>query len=269
MDGLPRNAQALKRTEQDLRELILAEAAQPTEEGGASSEASDASSESAGQQLLQILTLQQLHLDGWPALFCEYDFLCGADSAHVIRMEAEVNDANYVFTFCDTTDRNRWLEAFDLACDSVDFLLDTESIAFDYSDLTLYELPCGLSICAEDGMTPVRVPGFTDGIGNRSVVLLVTIHDKAETGLLDMTRTEYADLLARTNDLDPFRSSLYGDLFTTFSSTDASGARYENYLFVMDTDQAYLTLQLTCSAADQAAYADAFPLWASSLTLIP
>lgn len=208
---------------------------------------------------------QDVEVDGWPGVVSAYTLVYEDYVSHVLRCEVVASDCNYVFTFTDDTAANVWNEAFHSCLDSVDLILDMEGIELDYSGLTLYDLKCGLQIYAENGMEHHDADGFTACIGSRNVIILVMADDKMSNNLTDMDLDGYAALLCRTNDLPQFKWDTYGNLCTGFYSTDSTGMEYYNTIFLKETADDFWVCQMACVAEEQARYAKAFSLWASSI----
>ena len=211
-------------------------------------------------------SMTQMEIDGWPALYCDYTLTYGSYTAHSYRFEVVVNYNNYVFTFTDTTDTNVWLDQYEACVPEIDLILDVEGIELDYSGLTKYDIPGGLTIFAEEGMESHKAEGFTGCIGSRSVIILFMADNKESNNLTEMELEDYADLLCQTNELGNFKWDTYGNLSTNFYSTDETGMEYYNVITVKETSDAFWVVQMACSADNQAQYARAFSLWASSVS---
>ena len=211
-------------------------------------------------------SMTQMEVDGWPALYCDYTLTYDSYTAHSYRFEVVVNYNNYVFTFTDTTDTNVWLDEYEECVPEIDLILDTEGIELDYSSLLRYNIPGGLSIYAENGMEHHKAEGFTGCLGNRSVIILFMADNKEANNLTDMDLEGYADLLCQTNELSHFKWDTYGSLCTSFYSTDETGMEYYNMITVKETTDSFWVVQMACSAENQAQYARAFSLWASSVS---
>lgn len=213
-----------------------------------------------------LYSMTQMEIDGWPALYCDYTLTYETYTAHTYRFEVVVNYNNYVFTFTDTTDTNVWLDEYEDCIPEIDLILDTEGIELDYSSLMRYNIPGGLSIYAENGMEHHKAEGFTGCLGNRSVIILFMADNKETNNLTEMTLDDYADLLCQTNELSHFKYDTYGNLCTSFYSTDETGMEYYNMITVKETTDSFWVVQMACSAENQAQYARAFSLWASSVS---
>lgn len=211
-------------------------------------------------------SMTQMEIDGWPALYCDYSLTYDGYIAHSYRFEVVVNYNNYVFTFTDTTDTNVWLDEYEECVPEIDLILDVEGIELDYSGLTKYDIPGGVTIFAEEGMESHKAEGFTGCIGSRSVIILFMADDKESNNLTEMDLEGYADLLCQTNELGNFKWDAYGNLSTHFYSTDETGMEYYNVITVKETTDAFWVVQMACSADNQAQYARPFSLWASSVS---
>lgn len=220
----------------------------------------------AGPHGFVFYSMAVMEIDGWPALYCDYSLEYADYSSHIYRFEVVVNYNNYVFTFCDDTDTNVWLDSFEDCVDTIDLILDTEGMELDYSGLELYKLDCGMSLYAEQGMETHKAEGFTACIGSRNVIILMMADDKVTNNLTEMELEDYAELLCLTNDLSGFKWDAYGNLCTSFFSTDDTGMEYYNMLCVKETGDDFWVCQMACSAENQAEYARAFSLWASSIS---
>ena len=122
-----------------------------------------------------------------------------------------------------------------------------------------------MEIYAEDGMELHDAPGFTACLGNRNVIILLMEDDKESNNLTTMDLNDYAKLLGQTNELEDFKTDIYGNLYTDFYSTDENGIEYYNMLCVKESQDSFWVCQIACMAEDQASYAREFSLWASSL----
>lgn len=214
----------------------------------------------------RLYSMTTMEVDGWPALYCDYTLTYKDYTAHCYRFEVVVNYNNYVFTFTDTTDTNVWLDQYEECVPEIDLILDTEGIELDYSGLTKYDIPGGLTVFAQEGMEHHKAEGFTGCIGNRSVIILFMADNKESNNLTDMELEDYADLLCQTNELSHFKYDTYGNLCTSFYSTDETGMEYYNMITVKETSDSFWVVQMACSAENQAQYARPFSLWASSIT---
>ena len=67
------------------------------------------------------------------------------------------------------------------------------------------------------------------------------------------------------NDLKHFKWDTYGNLCTSFYSTDDNGMEYYNMICVKETEEDFWVCQMACAADDQAKYAKTFSLWAASV----
>lgn len=209
--------------------------------------------------------LEEEEVDGFEAVFADYVQSSDDYTSHIYRYEVVTADANYAFTFCDSTDYNDWLEQFEECGKQIDLVLDTEQVNVDYQGLTLYTLSSGLRIYAEEGLEPQNAQGFSDAIANKNVLILTMADNKEKNNLTDMTLEDYAGLVAQSNQLPSFQTDMYGNLYTTFSSSDNNGLSYYNMICVKETSDAFWVCQMTCQDTDQLDYAKVFPLWASSI----
>ncbi len=212
-----------------------------------------------------IKELNPTTVDEWDAVMVDYVQSYDDYSNRIYRYEVVTTDANYVFSFCDSTDDNEWLDAYEEAADTIDLILDTEGMELDYSNLTQYAMPSGLNIYAEPGLEVRNAPGFTGVLANRNVLILSMADDKHSNNLTGMTLEDYANLVAESNDLEPFQKDMYGNLITTFYSTDKADLSYYNMICVKETSKDFWVFQMACLANDQVTYAKDFSLWASSI----
>ena len=209
--------------------------------------------------------LEDAEVDGFEAVFVDYVQSADDYTSHIYRYEVVTTDANYAFTFCDSTDNNDWLDQFETCSQQIDLVLDTEQVNASYQGLTSYTLSSGLEIYAEDGLQKQDAQGFTDALANENVLILTMSDNKEKNNLTGMSLAGYAELVAQTNQLEPFQTDMYGNLYTTFPSSDSSGLEYYNMLCVKETDDAFWVCQMTCQDDDELDYAKVFPLWASSI----
>lgn len=256
VEVMPRDEAALQRTEAEFETLIT---------GGAMPEQTGTPDAPNGAKEYSLVTMQQSDVDGWPALVCEYNLAFTGFSSHILRYEAVTPNANYVFTFTDNTEDLAWTDAFVHSAGTIHLISDEDSLIPNYSGLTRYSLGSGLSIYATDGLQPQKADGFTACIGDSNVLILLMADNKQANNLTQLDTLGYAEVLRQSNELDEFQTNSYGDLYTHFYTTDDTGAEYYNMIFLKETDEDFLVLQLTCSKEVQSLYARQFPLWASSL----
>lgn len=211
------------------------------------------------------LTVEQVRVDGEDALFADYVVLRNEQQIHIYEYIVVGSEENYVFQFCDYTEEELWLEAFEEAADSINLLMENEGIELDYSHLERYSLPCGISLFAGPGMEPQNAPGFSGCLGSREAIILVMKDDKVENNLTEMSLADYAALVSRSNTLESFTQDNYGNLHVTFYNSDSMGLRYFNNLTVKETQDSFWVIQMTCKADDQASFDREFALWATSV----
>ena len=215
-------------------------------------------------QEFRSIKLAQAQVDGIPALFADYTIKEEGVYTHIYEYHV-VADKNYMFHFADSTDDNDWLERFGQAAATINMIMENEGIQLDYSGLEKYNLDCGISLYAVPGMQKQNAPGFTECIGSRKAIVLVMRDDKAANDLVGLSLQEYADLVAKANDLEQFTQDNYGNLHVNFYSTDSAGVEYYNNLTVKETDDCFWVFQMTCAAEDQASYDREFTVWATSI----
>ena len=211
------------------------------------------------------LTLESTTVDGLDALFVDYTIKLDGVYTHYYEYHV-VGDRNYMFRFADSTKNNDWLEAYAACAETIDLILGEETIELDYSHLEQYQLDCGVKLYAFGGMDKQDAPGFTACIGNQRALILVMQDNKADNALENLSLEEYADLVAKANELDPFTQDNYGNLHIGFYSNDELGVRYYNNLTVKESDDSFWVFQMTCAADDQATYDREFALWATSIS---
>lgn len=241
---------------------------EPTDATVAETEPSEQATEpqSTEPEDFHLYSMTTMEVDGWPALYCDYTLVYSGYNSHVYRFEVVASNCNYVFTFTDNTSSGAWLDAYKECVTQIDLVLNTDGMELDYSGLEKYNLSCGLSLYAESGMETHKAEGFTACLGSRNVILLFMADNKEVNNLTTMSLEDYGDLLCQTNDLDGFQYDSYGNLCTTFYSSDEAGLNYYNMICLKQTQDSFWVCQIACLADDQAEYARAFSLWASSIT---
>lgn len=215
------------------------------------------------------INLELTEINEVPALHAEYTVIEENEDEEEIEVHISeyhvVGDENYLFRCADETEEQAWQEQFAAMLDSIQILVEDQSIQLDYSGLELYDLGCGMSLYAVPGMEPQEAPGFVACLGNRNALILVMQDDKESNALTGLTLEEYAQLVSDSNDLDEFTLDNYGSLHTSFFSTDEQGLSYYNVLTVKETGDSFWVFQMTCTANDQADYDREFALWATSI----
>lgn len=268
---LPRDEAVLKLDAKQMMEHIISSAVaetQPTtSDPSETTVPTETTAPTDGKKLPEPLVkeLEPTKIDGFDGIFVDYVESQEKYTTHIYRYEVVTPKANYAFSFCDSTDKNDWLEQFKKSAETIDLILDTEGLSLDYSHLTKYTMHSGLNISAEADLQNHEAPGFTDALANRNVLILTMADDKAANNLTQMTLEDYADLVARSNQLQPFQKDMYGNLSTSFFSSDETGLEYYNTIFVKESDEDFWVIQMTCLVNDQVRYAREFSLWASSV----
>lgn len=267
----PRDESVLKMDTEQMADRILhpvvvhtqtPDSTQPGTQNTETTEPTDAAE--APEPFIQYL--DPATVDGFDAVYTDYVQTYSNYSNHIYRYEVVTTEANYVFSFCDSTDHNDWLDAYEKAAEGIDLILDTEGIELDYSHLTQYTMRQGLTIYAENGLEHHDAKGFTDSLANRNVLILTMADDKQTNNLTNLTLADYADLVANSNKLQKFQTDMYGNLYTTFYSSDDAGLEYYNMICVKETKDQFWVCQMTCLSNDQVNYAKEFALWASSIS---
>ena len=216
-------------------------------------------------QRFRFIDLWKENLDGFRTIACEYNLVYRNYITRTYRYEVLGDKGNLVFTFTDATDGNEWLDQY---MDTVSTILVVRSdgMGVDFSDLTLYRLDCGLRLYAQSSLVEHDAAGFTACLGNRSAIILFMADHKETNQLTGMDLEDYALLLRSTNQLEPFQTDAFSNLYTTFYTTTEDGTSYFNMLFVKDTGEDFWVCQMACRAEDQEKYTQQFSLWASSIT---
>ena len=256
---------AIYLTEEDTDLSSIVIRTQPLDEGVLEMDEEGFQNMQALEQEYEALTLETLQLDSEDALFADYVVIREDVRIHILEYIVVGSEQNYVFQFSDYTEEETWLDAFAACADSINLLMENEGITPDYSHLQRYELPCGISLYAVPGMEPQDAPGFSGCIGSREAIILVMKDDKQENNLSELSLSGYAALVSHSNELDPFTQDNYGNLHVNFYSSDSLGMRYYNNLTVSETEDSFWVIQMTCTAANQAAYDREFALWATSI----
>lgn len=215
-------------------------------------------------RMYSFVNTEVIQVDGFPALFADYMTTLDGVSTHVMEYHVVATE-NYLFRFTDCTEDGAWLEGFARSAETINMLMENEGVTLDYSDLKEFDLGCGISIHAQDGLTAHEAPGFTACLGNQNAIILVMQDKKEENNLTEMDLYDYAELVSDANELGEFTQDHYGTLHSSFYSTDEMGIKYYNLLTVHETGDSFWVFQMTCSAANQATYALEFSRWATSI----
>jgi len=219
------------------------------------------------EQEYEQLEVSRTQVDSWDALYADYVVVREEQQIHIYEYIVVGIEENYVFQFSDCTPEDDWQDAFADAAASINLLMENEGIELDYSHLEFYTLPCGIDLFAAEDMEPQNAPGFSACIGSRDAIILVMKDDKVANNLTEMTLADYAALVSKANELDPFTQDNYGNLHVNFYNSDSTGMRYFNYLTVKETQDSFWVFQMTCKANDQAEFDREFSLWATSIAL--
>lgn len=271
VEVLPMDESVLAMTEEEftaLHEIAPPETTEPEETeqtGQTDPTAVTGQTEPPEPTEFKLRELSDAEIDGWPAQYAEYNLVYPDFVCRVMRYEVVVNYQNYVFTFTDATDDNEWLDSYEACVEDLDLVLDIDNVELNFTDLTRYDLGCGMSIHAADNMELHEAEGFDACLGHRKAIILLMADEKVGN-LTEMSVREYAQMLCQTNGLDPFEKDIYGNFLTTFTSTDEEGTQYYNMISIEETEDAFWVCQLTCKAEHQASYALEFARWASSLS---
>lgn len=183
-----------------------------------------------------------------------------------------VASQNYSITFADATADGAWADAFDQAAASIDLLKEGETATADFSDLAKYDLSCGLSLSAMEGLAEVETEeesGY-DGYMESDDVLFFAVHDTKEelleAGYSKLSLEQYGKLVSEAYELDAFSTDNLGNLYVTDTDTTDSGEIFYYFTVVQGTD-GFWTCYFACYNDLMPYYVSAFSIWASSITV--
>lgn len=202
---------------------------------------------------------------GYTTVASEFNLVYADYITHAFRYEVVTDYANLILTLSDATDNNLWLTQFTSCAASLEITL-SGGMSLDFTDLTLYELDCGVQLYAQPSLVEHDAAGFSACLGNRNAIILLMSDDKETNHLTGMDLEDYAQLLRTTNGLDKFQRDELDNLYTTFYTTTEDGTSYFNMLFVKDIGDHFWVCQMACTAEVQELYQSQFSLWASSIT---
>ena len=183
-----------------------------------------------------------------------------------------VASQNYSITFADATADGAWADAFDQAAASIDLLKEGETATADFSDLAKYDLSCGLSLSAMEGLAEVETEeesGY-DGYMESDDVLFFAVHDTKEelleAGYSKLSLEQYGKVVSEAYELDAFSTDNLGNLYVTDTDTTDSGEIFYYFTVVQGTD-GFWTCYFACYNDLMPYYVSAFSIWASSITV--
>ena len=183
-----------------------------------------------------------------------------------------VASQNYSITFADATADGAWADAFDQAAASIDLLKEGETATADFSDLAKYDLSCGLSLSAMEGLAEVETEeesGY-DCYMESDDVLFFAVHDTKEelleAGYSKLSLEQYGKLVSEAYELDAFSTDNLGNLYVTDTDTTDSGEIFYYFTVVQGTD-GFWTCYFACYNDLMPYYVSAFSIWASSITV--
>lgn len=123
-----------------------------------------------------------------------------------------------------------------------------------------YDLDCGITLLAADGLEAYSVEGITAYYANNVTGFALLKEEKYE----GMTLEEYAAAICQVNGYEDMSLNAYGKYSTEHTYTDGS-VTYWYYTTVHETSDAYMMLQYFCYEEDIDTYRPYFELWSSSV----
>lgn len=139
-------------------------------------------------------------------------------------------------------------------------LADTElDLSGEITEAT-YQLSCGLSITAAEGMVETAVDGYDTFLQNNQAAVLILKEEKPEGWSLE----DYAAAVSEANGLSAFEADEYGTLYTAHAA-ESSGINYIYYITVHETEDCFVLCQIYTSEALIDYYGPYFPAWSASL----
>ncbi|CDB29172.1 pT repeat family protein [Firmicutes bacterium CAG:137] len=215
-------------------------------------------------------SVEKTEVDGYPTVKSVSQLTMSGATFYITDYQI-VASQNYSITFADATADGAWADAFDQAAASIDLLKEGETATADFSDLAKYDLSCGLSLSAMDGLAEVETEeesGY-DGYMESNDVLFFAVHDTKEelleAGYSKLSLEQYGRLVSEAYELDAFSTDNLGNLYVTDTDTNDSGEIFYYFTVVQGTD-GFWTCYFACYNDLMPYYVSAFSIWASSIT---
>ena len=215
-------------------------------------------------------SVEKTEVDGYPTVKSVSQLTMSGATFYITDYQI-VASQNYSITFADATADGAWADAFDQAAASIDLLKEGETATADFSDLAKYDLSCGLSLSAMDGLAEVETEeesGY-DGYMESNDVLFFAVHDTKEelleAGYSKLSLEQYGKLVSEAYELDAFSTDNLGNLYVTDTDTTDSGEIFYYFTVVQGTD-GFWTCYFACYNDLMPYYVSAFSIWASSIT---
>ena len=133
-----------------------------------------------------------------------------------------------------------------------------------------YKLESGLCFSGPQGLGDAEVEGMAAYLRNAYFLVLAIEEPKTGTVLENITKQEYAAMLAENNGLDPFVTDCYGNLATTNTALSYEGkTMFFYYVTVLETENSFFLIQI--ATPEELAQDNVLDMaaWSASFTWAP
>lgn len=144
--------------------------------------------------------------------------------------------------------------------------LEGEAAAVDTSGMKEYTMDCGLTFFGPSGMKEETTEAMAGYMKGNYHILMVIREEKAGTVLENTTAEEYGEMLASSNNLNPFLVDRYGNLATTYTAEGYEDANEDffYYVTVKDGGDCIWLIQFVCPVSISEESADNMARWSAT-----
>ena len=145
--------------------------------------------------------------------------------------------------------------------------LQGEPLPVDTTDMTSYDLACGLSLYGPSGMKEEEIDGLAAYLNNGFFLIMIIQEPREGTLLAEKDLQGYADLLTESNGIPACQMDIYGSLATSYLADAISGDdAFYYYMTVKETADSFWLVQIACPDYMAAKYADSMARWSATIT---
>lgn len=144
--------------------------------------------------------------------------------------------------------------------------LEGEILEVDTKGMKEYTMECGLTFFGPSGLKEEKTEAMAGYMKNNYHLVMVIREQKAGTVLENATAEEYAEMLARSNGLKPFRVDRYGNLATTYTAEGYEEAKEDffYYVTVKDSAECIWLIQIVCPVSISDESVENMAMWSAT-----
>ncbi len=144
--------------------------------------------------------------------------------------------------------------------------LEGEILEVDTKGMKEYTMECGLTFFGPSGLKEEKTEAMAGYMKNNYHLVMVIREQKTGTVLENATAEEYAEMLARSNGLNPFVVDRYGNLATTYTAEGYEEAKEDffYYVTVKDSAECIWLIQIVCPVSISDESVENMAMWSAT-----